>query len=209
MKKLSSVFLLFASILFLNLSANAQKVVVESGNLDFLKGQTALKIDYNYDNMGVGKFKTESEYVNQKVSDYNTKEAGKGDKWKEGWINARKDRYAPKFEELINKELEKSKVSVLQTNTTAKYTLIVKTTFIEPGFNVGVMKQPAFVDMDYIFVETANPSVVLAKLYGKKFMGAQAMGFDYDAGSRIAESYAKSGKVLGKYLAGKAFAPAK
>jgi hypothetical protein len=201
MKKTSIVYLLFVSILILNVSANAQKLVVESGNLNFIKGQTALKVEYNYDGMGVGKYKTEEEYVNQKVTEYNSKEAGKGDKWKEGWISARKDKYQVKFEELINKELEKSGVSVRPSNTSAKYTLIVKTTFTEPGFNVGVMKQPAFVDMDFIFVETANPSVVVAKLYGKKFMGAQAMGFDYDSGTRISESYAKAGKVLGQTIA--------
>jgi hypothetical protein len=30
--------------------------------------------------------------------------------------------------------------------------------------------------------------------------GAQAMGFDYDTGTRIAESYAKGGKMLAGFI---------
>src|SRR5690606_1491496 len=63
----------------------AQKIKVTSGDLGFLKGQTTINVEYNYDNMGVGKFDKEEDYINQKVEDYNKKEAGRGDKWKESW----------------------------------------------------------------------------------------------------------------------------
>lgn len=176
------------------------KVMVESGDLAFLKDQKDLKIQYVYDGMSVGKFKTEDEYTNTKVKEYNAKEAGKGDKWLTGWKGARKERFEPKFEELFNKTLSKQGVVAAQDKSSAKYTLIVKTNFTEPGYNIGISKYPAFINLDYIFVETANPTKEVAKLYVQNLIGAQAMGFDFDAGSRIAESYAKGGKMIAKYL---------
>ncbi|MBL0342728.1 MAG: hypothetical protein IPP71_18650 [Bacteroidetes bacterium] len=189
-----SVFLLLAAG-----SVSAQKIKVESGSIDAVKSDKKVNIQYDYSNFGVGKFKTEAEYVDVKVKEYNDKEPGKGDKFKEGWIKARKDRYEPKFEELINDVLAKSGTTY-GINPEAKYTLIVKTTFVEPGFNIGIMKQAAYVSFEYIYVETANPTTVIAKLSQQKVPGSQVMGYDYDAGSRIAESYAKGGKMLGKLL---------
>ncbi|HMT28367.1 MAG TPA: hypothetical protein PKD91_03710 [Bacteroidia bacterium] len=189
-----TVFLLLAAG-----SVSAQKIKVESGSIDAVKSEKKVNIQYDYSSFGVGKFKTEAEYVDAKVKEYNEKEPGKGDKFKEGWIKARKDRYEPKFEELINEILAKSGAKY-GINPEAKYTLIVKTTFVEPGFNVGVMKKAAAVSFEYIFVETANPTTVIAKLSQQEVPGSQVMGYDYDAGSRIAESYAKGGKMLGKLI---------
>jgi len=194
-------FVVAASVILLMVASNvsAQKIKVDSGSIDAVKSEKKVNIQYDYSSFGVGKFKTEAEYVDKKVSEYNEKEPGKGDKFKEGWEKARADRYQPKFEELINDILAKSGAKY-GDNPEAKYTLIVKTTFIEPGFNIGVMKQAAYVSFEYIFVETANPSTVVAKLSQQKVPGSQMMGYDYDAGTRIAESYAKGGKMLGKLL---------
>lgn len=178
---------------------SAQKIKVESGSIAAIKSEKSINLQYDYSDFGVGKFKTEEEYLKKKSDDYNEKEPGKGDKFRAGWIGARKDRYQPKFEELINDVLKKSGVTV-GNKPDAKYTLIVKTTFIEPGFNIGVMKQAAYVSFEYIFVETANPATVVAKLSQQKVPGSQVMGYDYDAGTRIAESYAKGGKMLGKFI---------
>jgi hypothetical protein len=204
MKKISISLMLLCSIIFQSyvhaqIYGTGSKIMVESGDLSFLKDQKELNIEYKYDGMAVGKFKTEAEYIKQKVKEYNQKEAGKGDKWLAGWKSARQERYAPKFEELLNKVLSKPEV-VAKQKAPSKYTLIVKTTFTEPGYNIGIAKYPAFVNLDYIFVETADSNKVVAKLYVQNLMGAQAMGFDFDSGSRISESYAKGGKMLGKYL---------
>lgn len=178
---------------------SAQKIKVESGSIAAIKSEKSINLQYDYSDFGVGKFKSEEEYLKKKSDEYNEKEPGKGDKFRAGWIGARKERYQPKFEELINDVLKKSGVSV-GNNPDAKYTLIVKTTFIEPGFNIGIMKQAAYVSFEYIFVETANPTSVVAKLSQQKVPGSQVMGYDYDAGTRIAESYAKGGKMLGKFI---------
>lgn len=200
---MNKLTLLTAAILFTTLSSFAQwgsGVILKSGDLKSLKSQKDLKVEYDYSNMGVGDFKTEDEYVNKKVKENNDKEKGKGDKWKVAWIGARKDRYQPKFEELFNKIMESVGTTISENTGKAKYTLIVKTVFTEPGFNIGIMKKPAAVNFDFLIVETDTPANVIAELYMKNVPGSQAMGFDYDSGSRIAESYAKGGKSLGKFI---------
>ncbi len=194
--------ILFAALFLFIVSSGAvfaQKIKLESGSIDAIKKEKKLNVQYDYSSFGVGKMKTEEEYLKKKSDEYNEKEPGKGEKFREGWIGARKERYEPKFESLINDVLKKSGVSV-GNNPDAKYTLIVKTTFVEPGYNIGIMKQAAYVSFEYIFVETANPSTIVAKLSQQKVPGSQVMGYDYDAGTRIAESYAKGGKMLGKFI---------
>lgn len=192
MKKLFTI----CSALILVTSLSAQKVISKKGDLDFLKGEKVVNIKYDYSEMKVGKFNSEQEYVDEKVAEHNEKEAGKGDEWKQGWENAKETRYATKFEELFNKGLEKDGLKGHQEAEDAKYTLIVKTTFIEPGFNVGVMKRPASANFEYVFVESADESKVVAVYTQSGVPGSQMMGYDFDAGSRIAESYAKGAKSL-------------
>lgn len=175
----------------------AQKVVKVQGDLSVLKSVKEINIEYDYSNMGVGKFKTEEEYVKSKVSEYNEKEPGRGDNWKESWVNSRQRVYHPKFEELFNKY---AGVTASQNNTSAKYTLIVKTVFTEPGFNIGVAKKPASINYEYILVETDTRNVV-AKFKHEKVPGAQAFGYDYDTSTRISEAYAKAGKMFGQFVA--------
>ena len=82
----------------------------KKGDYTFLKGETSLKISYDYDTMKVVKELDEDEYVAEKVEEGNEKEAGKGDEWKKSWEDSREARYQPKFESLINEQLEKTKM---------------------------------------------------------------------------------------------------
>jgi hypothetical protein len=181
----------------LSLSASAQKMELKSGKLDFLKGQKTINVVYVYDNMGVGKG-TEADYVNEKVSKYNKDEPGKGDKWKAGWLSARTRQYQPMFEELLNKQLGEKGVKV-GNFPDAPYTLVLKTTFTEPGFNVGVMRMPAYTNSEAVFVKTGTTTEE-AVITMMKAPGRDAMGYDFDAGARISEAYAKSGKSLGSFI---------
>src|SRR5690606_7735782 len=106
-----------------------------------------------------------------------------------------KDRFEPQFRELFSKH-----AGVTTADDNATYTLIFKTTRTEPGWNVGVMRQSAFIDAEAWFVETENPSNVIAKVSIKNAPGRDAMGYDFETGARIQEAYAKSGKELGKFL---------
>jgi hypothetical protein len=156
-------------------------------------------VQYDYSEFGVGKYKTEAEYVKYKMDAAEKETPGGGERWKQGWEGARKSRYEPKFEELINKGLVKKGI-VVKPAPDAKYVLTVKTTFVEPGFNVGVMRKNAAVSFEYLLTEMANPGNVIAKMTQEEVPGGQFGGNDYDMGSRIAESYAKGGKMLAAFL---------
>jgi len=190
MKKLTGVLVLS----FCLLMANAQKVKTTSGNADILKPETAVNIEFVYDNISVGKYKNEDEYIKAKTEEYNKKEAGKGDAWAASWKNDREARFEPKFIELFKIS---SGMSVMSG---AKYTLIFKTLSIEPGWNIGISRKNAEIDAEVWIVETANRDNKLATFTINNVPGGTAFGYDFDTGLRISEAYANSGKKLGKYL---------
>lgn len=183
----------------LGLVSMAQKIRVESGDLSFLKDQTELNVKYDFSDFQVGGFASEGEYKKKKMKEYNEKEAGRGETWENSWERDKRERFPNKFEELFDKGLS-GKIHAAQNNDKATYTLIVKTTFIEPGFNVGVMRKSAAVAFEYIFVESADESKVMAKLKQPDVPGSQFGGYDYDTGTRISESYAKGAKMLAAYM---------
>ena len=177
----------------------AQRIDLRSGDVAVLEGQKVVNVQYDYSDFGVGKFATEKEYLDKKSAEYNAKEAGKGDEWRKAWVADRKNRYEPKFEELFNKGLEGKGLKADQGNPDAKYTFVVKTVFLEPGFNVGVMRKNAYLNYKVDLVETTSKSPV-AEMVLNNVPGGQFMGMDYDSGTRIAESYAKAGKTLAAFL---------
>ncbi len=197
MKKISIVAICILAFVF---TSNAQKVKVKQGDLNFLKGQTELMVKFTYDNMGVGKFDNEEDYVNKKVSDYNKKEPGRGDAWHKAWIADRDEHYEVKFDELMNDYLDKINLQIGSRFTDAKYTMIFHTYFIEPGYNIGISRRNAYISGEAIFVETANPDNVLCIIDLSKAPGRSFGGSDYDTGFRIGEAYAKCAKTFAGFI---------
>jgi len=203
MKIIKTVFVAFLALCMT--AVQAQKIKVTKGDLSFLKGQTEVLLEYDYSNMAVGKFDKEEDYVAKKVSEYNSKVPGRGDSWKQSWIADRKTRFEPKFIELMSKYTSKANCDFDRDNTNAKYTMIVKTTFTEPGWNIGISRRDAYLNLEIIFVETANHANQLAVITMLNVPGRDVTGNDYDSGLRISEAYAKGGKEAGAFLVKKAF----
>lgn len=76
---------------------------------------------------------------------------------------------------------------------------LVKTQHTEPGFNVGVMRKPAFINVEILYINKESGET-LATITLKKVPGRDAMGYDFDTGYRLQEAYAKLGKEMGKYI---------
>jgi hypothetical protein len=176
--------------------AEAQKIKITEGSLSALKGQTEINTVYEYDHIKVGEFDKEDDYIQKKKDEYNKKESGRGDTWAAAWKSDRAGRYEPKFEELFTEHAGLKAGKFPQ----AKYTLIFKTTFVEPGFNVGVARKNAYINGEIWIVETADNSKVVAKATVDKAPGRQFGGFDFDNGTRISEAYAATGKVFGRQV---------
>lgn len=181
--------------------SNAQKLKLVSGSGKEFKNVSELNLKFEYDGMEVGKYKKEQDYIDQKVKDYNKDEPGSGDRWAEAWVNDRSERFEPRFETEMNNQFVKRGVNIKSgIDTDSEYTLIFKTTFTEPGFNVGVMRKDALINGVALLVETANPDKVLAKISIDKSPGRGAGGYDFDTGYRLQEAYAKAGKEIAYFI---------
>lgn len=182
----------------------AQDIKLQSGSLGFLKGERTLNVEYVYDGLTVGKI-TEKEYTEMKVTTYNAKKAGTGDTWLETWKSDRAKRFEPKFEELFNKQFSAKKIDFKAGKLPeAKFTLVLRTTKLEPGWNAAVMRAPARVSTQAEFYETKDHSKSLAVMTLVNAPGRDAMGYDFEVGYRLQEGYAKTGKELGIFLCKKA-----
>ena len=189
---------LVLAVLFISTMMTAQKMEVVKGDYGFLKGQTALNIEFDYSNLKLMKEnKTEAQYIDDRVKDLNDKNKGVGDIWKKKWLGSREAIWNPKFLELVNVVLVKKKkdLTFQEGLTTAKYTLIVDVAWIFPGWDAMVMKQPAKVSTNLKFVETANKSNVLLEIFSEHAPGDQ-WGNNFSNESRIGEGFAKTGKSL-------------
>lgn len=196
-KKLIMKKLLVFGFLFVGtfLLTNAQKIKLTEGDVSPLKGQTEFNVVFTYNNMSVGKFDKEADYVSTKKADYNKDEAGRGDKWATAWVADRKNRYEPDFIELF----EKNCTMKLGNNPSAKYTMTINTFRTEPGYNIAMMKKNAQVDLEIVITETGSNKVI-AKFTILKSPG-RTFGFgDFDTGVRIKEAYATAGKYFAKQL---------
>ncbi len=174
----------------------SQKIKVTSGKLSNLSGVTDVSIVYDYSEIAVGKFDKEQDYLDKRSAEMNEEEAGKGDNWVEYWNNAKEEKYQRRFEELFAKYSKKIKVSDAEHGVL----MTVKTTFIEPGFNVGVMRKPAMCNYSVSFTKGGEE---LASITITGSPGNAAAGYDFDSILRIQESYAKAGKEFGKFLTSK------
>ncbi|NDV81873.1 hypothetical protein [Bacteroides sp. 51] len=191
---------LFLTVLcLLSIGLHAQSIVLTSGSLEALQGEKIVKFEFTYDDMLVGKM-TEQEYINKKISDYNKKEAGRGDKWHENWIGDRKGRFEPQFIELFHKYMEDYEIVV--DDEGAKYLFVFNTDFTEPGFNVGVMRRNAAIDISGAIIDIATGEPI-AKFKIKNASANNFMGTDFDTGFRIQETYGKAGREFAKFLAKK------
>ncbi|MGA2823351.1 MAG: hypothetical protein ABSE72_07465 [Bacteroidales bacterium] len=198
MKKIS-IILLFGAFLFPGTTLFAQCKQI-TGDVSILKGQTVINLQYDYSNMSVGKFKDEKDYVAKRTADMNNKKPGDGDRWAEAWKNDRVARFQPMFEKNLNERVGKFNVTCKENATDAKYTLIIRTTFTEPGYNIGISRMNAWIKMEVDLVETANPGTVLANMQMKREDSINMMGYDYDTGTRIQSAYDRAGEHLGNFL---------
>jgi hypothetical protein len=165
---------------------------LQSGDIKVLNGVTKLNVTFSYEGLGVGAYRNEADYLDKKAKEYNEKE--KGDKFRASWEKAKTDKYPPHFMELFNKAGGKIGLIGKMNGTDADINLLVKTVFIEPGYNIGISKKPAFIDVEFIFTDKSGKE--LAKFFAKNAVGSQMSGFDFDTSSRVVESYGKVAKML-------------
>ncbi len=183
MKKL----FLFA-LLVISVSVMAQRAKITAGSFSTVKDVPTFEVKFDYTDLKVDKFKTEEEFLADKMK----KRDEKGEEFKKSWFADREESYEPKFIESFNKRGDVK----IGKNNDAQYVITVKTTWIYPGYNVGVMRSDAKINAVVSIYQKSNPSNIIVSAEYKDVVGRGAMGYDYDSGYRISESYARLAKVL-------------
>ncbi|WP_378187616.1 hypothetical protein ACE939_04610 [Aquimarina sp. W85] len=199
MKKIAILVLVLTTTI-----VSAQKRKDKEGDIKNLKGISAYNLVFDYENLKVDKFDTEEEFLKDKMDKREKKEAGKGTEFKENWFADRENRYEPKFIESFNKRFDAKEMKADKNLTEATHTMKIKTTWIYPGYNVGVMRQPAKLNATISVYANDNPDKILYKADYIKALGNGAMGYDFNSGYRISESYAKLAKTLAFHIKKKA-----
>ena len=206
MKTIKKFTALAAFFIFTFSISHAQHPKVLSGKPESLKAIKTWKVEFVYNNPEVQKEGKESDLIARKIKEWNEKEAGKGDKWAKDWEENKNLVYKPKFELLMNKYLEKSGVKVgPNANDKTGHTIIVETTWIYLGYNVGVMKQPAKINTIISFVSDAARDKPLLKVEMIESPGDVYFANPFSEFDRLTESYAKCGKDLAGYLSKSAY----
>lgn len=191
--------LLIVAFVFVTVG-NAQKLKVKSGDFKFLKDQKKVNVVFDYGDMKLFKDnRSNEEYVKEHSAKLESESKGKGKTWEKKWIASRELIYQPKFLELMNRYLlEKKGIEFNEGLEDTKYTLVVKTTWVYPGWNAGVMRQPAKVSTLLTFVESGTDNAVL-ELTAQNAPGNR-FGGTFSNEDRIGEGYAKTGKTLAGLL---------
>ncbi len=178
--------------------ANAQKVKLIDGNLNFLKGQKVIKAEFTYNNMKIGKMKAE-DYINKKVTEKNKKKAGAGDLWLKQFKADLDTAFPRYFLNMFN--LYKKHVAVADLEgADAQYTMIINTIFLEPGYNVGISSKRPVANMEVLIVAKDNPEKVLAKFMITKAPGNSMFGSGFTFKDRVGGCYENAATRLASYF---------
>jgi hypothetical protein len=181
----------------------SQKVKIKQGSFKNLKEAKEYNLKFDYSNLNIPSFDSEEDFLKEKMKKREEKEPGAGEIFKASWFADREDRYEPKFIESFNKRFDNGEVKV-NRNINARYTMLIKTTMMYAGYNVGVWRQNAKIEAIITVFETTTPNVILFSAEYTKIEGNGAMGMDYNSGYRISEAYAKLAKEFAKDLNKKA-----
>ena len=193
-------------LLLVSSATFAQKMKIVNGGFEFLPGQKEINVEFVYTNMQLLKKNlSETQYVNEHAAELEEKSPGKGDTWKKNWEAAPELIWQPKFLELMNRYFyEDHGIAFKEGLSDVKYTLVVETVWLYPGWDAGIMKQPAKVTTNLKFVETENRDNVLTEVTCQNAPGDQ-WGSSFNNEDRLGEGYAKTGKSFAKLILKKAF----
>jgi hypothetical protein len=195
MKKLIAIIL----FLFIVSTSFAQKAKVKIGKWKSLKDIPEYIIEFDYSTIEIANYESEEAFLKDKMQLREERKEGDGERFKKSWFADRQDKYEPQFVNFFNNYHEDFNVKVFKQNDNAKYVIKIKTTFIYPGYNVGVWREDSKLRVRVTIYPIENPNNILFSANIKGIRGGGAKGFDFNSGDRIAYSYA----LLANYIAKK------
>ena len=173
----------------------SQRVKVAHGSYKALKGITEYNVEFDYSNLSIPKYKSEEEFLLDKMAKRDDKNPESGERFKESWFADRENRYEPKFIESFNRRIGKVNRHVGK-DIGAAYTMRIHTTMMWAGYNVGVWRENSKIEATISIYKNDDPNNLLFVGDFTKVEGGGLSGMDYNSGDRIAEAYGKLAKKL-------------
>ncbi|MFO7940462.1 MAG: hypothetical protein R6U66_12020 [Bacteroidales bacterium] len=183
--------------------ANAQPIQTIKGNFDFIDKVEKLHLTFDYQNVVISKYKTETAYLEEKQQDLNRQKAGSGDSWRENWYTDREKYFEPIFSEAFFKHVRK--VNRANHLTNASHQMVVRVTYMEPGFKVKYSEKSAEINILAIFYPKGQPRDTLAIVEFNRCRGKETGENNRDTRHRLIDAFGTCGKALGKYIRSHAY----
>ena len=214
--KANLFFLLVVLFIIPKTDLIAQNIFLMSGDINILKDEKTINLEFSYNSMAVigyrnwslvVEYKTEADYIQRKVKEHNDARSGKGKQWLAEWNRNKVVLFEPAFEKYMNKRLKKYGVEGGKNQPKALYTILVKTLLIDTGFpGWGNFFNPAKINLDIIIFKTQNKSEIAARIHMDDISG-EGGSSDYSStsGERIAYAYGKAGYLIGNFLKKKVY----
>jgi len=193
-KQFTILFVLITALGF------SQKAKVLEGDFKNLKGISEYNLVFDYTDVAIPKYKSEEEFLKDKMKKRDDKEPGTGQKFKDSWFADRENKYEPKFIESFNKRFDNEEVKVGRDLKSVEYTMRIHTTGLYAGYNVGISRKNAWINAVITVYKNDQPDKAILVVNYTKAEGGGAMGYDYDSGYRISECYAKLAKTFAKTI---------
>lgn len=183
-------FIVFAFVaLFVNVLEAQEKVL--KGSFKSLKDSKAFNVVFDYTGQSIANFESEEAFLKDKMG---KRKGEKAEDFRKRWFADRENIYEPAFIAYFNERM-KGKATVGK-NAGAKYTLSIRTTWIYPGYNVGVVAQQSKISAVITVFEAADPTNIVLEVEYDKAIGIEP-DYEkdaYDSGDRIAGAYEKLAK---------------
>ena len=177
------------AFLLITTSLVAQKANVTKGDWKDLKGITEYTLEFDYSDLEIPKYDSEEDFLADKMAKREEKEPGTGEQFKESWFSDREEYYEPRFIETFNDRYKDGAVKVDRDLGSADYTMKVHTTFIYPGYNVGVVRKNSKIEVTIDVFKNDSPDNIIFSVDYTKVEGAGNGGYDFNSGQRIADAY--------------------
>jgi hypothetical protein len=182
---------------FLPRITSAQEMDVASGSLLALRGETQLNLIFRYDSMTIGADGlSDLWYQEKRAYDLDMREPNSGREWRKLWVDNRQSAYEPAF---LRAYLSLKPKLVAGHFPNARYTAIIHTTQLEPGWTAVVAGHAASIDGDIRIVATADTATTICLVHFQK-AASQTKNFEINPAPRIARAYAIAGYRFGKLV---------
>lgn len=175
-----------------NLSAQRYEVV--RGELANLKGITAYRATFSYDDLEIYGFASEQAFLEDKMAK-RAANPGKAEKFRADWFAYRKEKYEPRFIAYFNKRFAQGEIVLFPGESDNPYTMHIKTTWLYPGYGIGIGGEPTKISALVTVFETAHPEHVLFAIKFDKAIGFEDKNLN-DPGDRISGAYEKLAKNM-------------